>query len=167
MAVTPLSPRRGPAKAATKTSARRSSKAKWCRVFLAHLAETSNVSAAARKAKVATSTVYELRRIDAEFNRKWQVALCEGYDNLEFDLLARLRSGELRPAAGAKKGVRSYDNATSLRLLTAHRESVARERAIRDDEDADAILASINAKIDRMRERSLAAREQHGEEGSA
>ena len=167
MAVTPLSPRRGPAKAASKASARRSSKAKWCRVFLGHLAETSNVTAAARKAKVATSTVYELRRIDAEFNRKWQVALCEGYDNLELDLLARLRSGELRPAAGAKKGVRAFDNATSLRLLTAHRESVARERAIRDDEDADAILASINAKIDRMRERSLAAREHHSDGGAA
>jgi len=167
MAVTPLSPRRAPAKAASKTSARRSSKAKWCRVFLGHLAETSNVTAAARKAKVATSTVYELRRLDAEFYRKWQIALCEGYDNLEFDLLARLRSGELRPAAGAKKGVRAFDNATSLRLLTAHRESVARERAIRDDEDADAILASINAKIDRMRERSLAAREHHDDGGAA
>ena len=76
MAVTPLSPRRAPAKAASKTSARCSSKAKWCRVFLGHLAETSNVTAAARKAKVATSTVYELRRLDAEFYRKWQIALC-------------------------------------------------------------------------------------------
>jgi hypothetical protein len=72
-------------------------------------------------------------------------------------LLHRLRAGELKPAAGAKKAVRQFDNATSLRLLTAHREAVARQRAMRDNEDADAILASINVKLERMRERSLAA----------
>ena len=124
------------------------------RSFLATLAETSNVTAAAKKAGVATSTVYELRRVDAAFNRAWQVALCEGYDNLELDLLARLRTGEVKPAAGAKRGVRAFDNATALRLLTAHRESVARERAVRDNDDADAILASLEAKLDRMRERA-------------
>jgi len=162
-AISPL-PIGVPAKAA---AAQRPSKAKWTRLFLAHLAETSNVSASAKKAGVGTSTVYELRRADAEFNRKWQVALCEGYDNLELDLLARLRVGEIRPAPGAKKGVRSFDNATALRLLTVHRESVARERAIRDDEDADAILATINTKLDRMRERALAAAQEAAREQNA
>jgi len=44
-------------------------------------------------------------------------------------------------------------------LLSAHRETVARERACQDEQDADAILASIDAKIDRMRARWLAAKE--------
>jgi hypothetical protein len=138
-------------------------KARWTRIFLAELAATSNVSAAARKAKVATSTVYELRRGDAGFNRAWQAALLEGYDNLELELLARLRGGEIKPAAGAKKGVRAFDNATALRLLTAHRDSVARERAVRDNDDAEAILAGLNAKLDRMRERALRGNADDGE----
>ena len=73
------------------------------------------------------------------------------------ELLRRLRTGELKPVVGTKR-TRAFDNATALRLLTVHRETVARERAVRDNEDADAILASINAKLDRMRERALAAR---------
>lgn len=131
--------------------------ADWAHVFLAELAATSNVSAAARKAAVSTFLVYQTRRTNAEFNRLWQEALCEGYDHLELALLHRLRCGEIRPAAGARRGVRQFDNATALRLLTAHRESVARQRAMRDNQDADAILASINAKLERMRERALAA----------
>lgn len=134
--------------------------ADWSRVFLSELAATSNVSAAARKAEVSTFIVYEMRRTRAEFSRQWQEALCEGYDHLEMALLHRLRAGEIKPAAGAKRGVRQFDNATSLRLLTAHREAVARQRAMRDNEDADAILASINLKLERMRERSLAAQKQ-------
>ncbi len=131
--------------------------ADWSRAFLGELAATSNVSAAARLAGVSTFIVYETRRTNPEFNRKWQEALCEGYDHLEMALLCRLRVGEIKPAAGARRGVRLFDNATALRLLTAHREAVARQRAMRDNEDAGTILASLNAKLERMRERSLAA----------
>lgn len=128
----------------------------WSRIFLAELANTSNVSAAARKAGVCVSRVYDARRSNPDFYRKWQVALCEGYDNLEMDLLHRLRSGEIKPPTGAKRGARNFDNATAFRLLSVHRESAARERALRDNEDADAVLASIDAKLDRMRARASA-----------
>lgn len=138
---------------------------RWSKLFLAELAATSNVSAAARAAKITTFTAYEARRENAEFNRAWQRALCEGYDNLELDLLRRLREGELKPAAAAKKAVRTYDNATALRLLGAHRDSVARERALREDLDAEAIVASLNAKLERMRERALAARGESDPDG--
>lgn len=130
--------------------------AAWSRLFLAELANTSNVSAAARAARITTAKAYEARRTNPDFNRKWLIALCEGYDNLEMDLLHRLRTGEVKPAPGAKRGVRSFDNATALRLLAAHRESAARQRAIRSKEDADAIIVSINAKLERMRQRYLA-----------
>ena len=136
---------------------------RWRQVFLEKLAETSNVTAAAKWAHVATSQVYASRRGEPEFARKWQAALCEGYDNLEMDLLHRLRTGEVRPASGAKRGVRTFDNATALRLLTAHRDSVARERAMRDNEDAAEILASIDATLDKMRERSLMAERMNDE----
>ncbi len=160
--------------AESKTSGRRAvpaappktSFAKWSKVFLSELAATSNVCAAARMAEINTSTAYEARRTNPEFNRKWQSALCEGYDHLEMELLLRLRTGEVKPAPGAKKGVRSYDNATTFRQLAAHRESAARQRAIRDNEDTEAILASIDAKLERMRQRSLAGARQEtdGEE---
>lgn len=93
----------------------------WVKPFLAALAETSNVSRAAKLAGVNASTVYDARRRNRAFAEKWQAALCEGYDNLEMDLLCRLREGELKPSPGAKRSTRSYDNAVALRLLMAHR----------------------------------------------
>lgn len=127
----------------------------WRKPFLAALAESSNVSAAARKAKVPTGTVYNLRREDADFRSAWFDALCEGYDNLEMSLLHRLRIGELESTK--TKSRRKYDNATAFRLLAAHRDAVSHQKALRADEDEDAILASINTKLDAMRAREKAA----------
>jgi hypothetical protein len=124
----------------------------WRKPFLAALADTSNIAAAARHAGITVSTVYKARRTEPFFARQWQAALCEGYDNLEMELLSRLRSGE-SIEEGAKAPSRKFDNAAAFRLLTAHRESVARQRALRDEEDEDTILASINAKLDAMRQR--------------
>lgn len=135
----------------------KSSFSRWSKPFLAELAATSNVTAAARAADIHTSTAYDARRSNPEFNRQWQRALCEGYDNLEMELLQRLRSGEVKPAAGAKRGARQFDNATAFRLLAAHRDSAARQRAVRDNDDTQAIITSINAKLDRMRQRRLSA----------
>ena len=130
---------------------------KWSDAFLAYLAATSNVTAAAKKAKISTSTAYEAKRQNPEFNRAWRHALCEGYELLELELLRRLREGEVKPPAGSHRGSRAYDNGTAFRLLSAHREEAAKQRAVRDDEDAEAILAAIDTKLDRMRERQLAA----------
>jgi hypothetical protein len=132
----------------------------WSKLFLAELAATSNVTASAKKAGIGTGTAYEARRTKPEFNRAWQQALCEGYDHLEMELLARLRGGEVKPAPGAKRGVRAFDNATAFRLLAAHRDSAARQRAVRNHEDAEAIILSINAKLEQMRQRRLAAAQQ-------
>lgn len=143
----PARPRRAP----SRTVAPRN----WRRRFLAELAATSNVTASAKVAKVSTSTAYEARRDDPEFYRQWQEALCEGYDHLEMTLLQRLREGEIKPAGGAKRGTRVFDNATAFRLLTAHRESAARQRAITENRNTDAILDAIDAKIEKMRTRSF------------
>ena len=67
----------------------------WQGPFLAALGETSNVAAAARAAGVALSVVYRLRRTSPDFKSRWLAALCEGYDNLEMDLLCWLRSGKV------------------------------------------------------------------------
>lgn len=132
----------------------------WTSVFLAALADTSNVSAAARKADIDVSTAYHRRRHDHDFNRQWQVALCEGYDNLEMELLYRLRTGELKPASGTKRASRTFDNATAFRLLAAHRESAARERAQRDRTSAEEIRAAIDRKVEELRRRVMDAKAQ-------
>lgn len=132
----------------------------WVAEFLAALADTSNVAAAARKAGIDASTAYQRRRHDHEFNRRWQVALCEGYDNLEMELLYRLRTGELKPASGTKRASRSFDNATALRLLAAHRESTTRERAQRGHVSAEEIRAAIDRKVDELRRRVMEAKAQ-------
>ena len=129
----------------------------WRAAFLAELAATSNVAASARHAGISPALAYQARRAEPGFYREWQEALCEGYDMLEMALLRRLREGEVKPAAGAKKGVRTFDNANALRLLAAHRESTARQRAVMENRDSDAILDAIDAKIEKMRERSLPA----------
>jgi transposase-like protein len=118
--------------------------------FLEELAITSNVAAAAEVADLPTGKVYALRRDNPDFARRWFAALAEGYDNLEMELLAHLRSGE----SGAPDAKRKFDVATALRCLTAHRESVAREKGRRTLADEVATIAAINAKIDELRTRA-------------
>ncbi len=132
---------------------------RWREVFLEKLAETSNVTAAAEWAHVTTSQVYASRRGEPEFARNWQRSLCEGYDNLEMEILNRLRNGESKDGAGTK-----FEYAVALRLLSAHKDSVSREKAMRDNESADDVLASIDAKLDQMRERAKAAAELYADE---
>ena len=123
--------------------------------FLAELAATSTVAAAAAAADLSVSNVYRLRRTDPAFTRRWYAALAEGYDNLEMELLLHLRSGDAdgtEPAIGGAK--RKFDVATALRCLTAHRESVAREKGRRTLADEVTTIAAINQKIDAMRARA-------------
>ena len=138
----------------TKATPRRAKK-EWQDKFLAELAVSSNVSQSAKKAGVDASTVYKTRRTDAVFNRRWQEALAEGYDNLEMELVRRLRIGELT-GGGPAKARRKFDNGIAFRLLAAHREAAGRQRAHRANEDEDAILASLDAKLERMHRRQLA-----------
>ena len=121
--------------------------------FLEELAHTSNVAAAAAVSGLSTGQVYTLRRADAGFARRWYAALAEGYDNLEMDLLSRLRDGRLEDTdAGGKP--RKFDFATALRCLTAHRDTVSREKGRRTLAEEAATIESINAKIDALRARA-------------
>lgn len=122
----------------------------WRTVFLAALAETSNVTAAATAAGVHLSRPYKVRRTEPEFARAWYAALLEGYENLEMEVLHRLRFGE------ARDGEIKFDNAGALRLLGLHRETVTRERAMRENEDLGVVRAAINAKLEQLRRQVMA-----------
>lgn len=120
----------------------------WQKPFLEKLAETSNIKRSSAHANVPLSTVYKLRARGGDFAAKWDAALYEGYTNLEMEVLGYLRDVE----PGYK-----MDVANALRLLAAHKETVAREKARRSRRDKKDVLASLNAKIDKMRERKAAA----------
>lgn len=130
----------------------------WRGLFLDTLAETSNVSEAARRAGASTSRAYKTKQLDPEFRRQWNEALHEGYEHLEMETLHRLRFG-------TTKEDNRFDIPNALRLLAMHAETVARERARRGHRDKAAVLASLNAKIDKMRERKAAAEKLLAEHG--
>ncbi len=121
----------------------------WRRIFFERLAETSNIARACEHAGVSPGTVYDLRRRDLGFAERWMAALAEGYDNLEMELLDRLRNGE--------SGAVRYNYAVAVRALQAHRESVGKEKGRRVSVDAAQVRASIMRKLDEARDRVLAA----------
>ncbi|TIX49390.1 hypothetical protein [Alteraurantiacibacter aquimixticola] len=131
----------------------------WRKRFLDALAETSNVSAAARVAEVTPSRAYKVRRTEPAFRTQWNEALLEGYEHLEMETLHRLRMG-----VDSGKEDRKFDIANALRLLSLHSQTVAHERAQRSQQDEDEVLAALNAKIDAMRAREGALKEA-GEKG--
>ena len=122
-----------------------SPKRNWRRVFIDTLAATSNVTTSATEAGIDTSRAYRLRRSDAEFASDWRKALLEGYDHLEMETLQRLRSG-------TGKDDPKFDIANALRLLGMHRDTISQERQPQE-KDESAILASIDAKIEKMQAR--------------
>ena len=133
-------------------------KRNWEKLFINHLCEFSNVKAAADAAGVSQSHVYKQRREKPEFAAAWYAALAEGYDNLEMELLGRLREGRLEDT-DEDGNKRKYDIGTAFRCLSAHRESVGREKGRQRLEDELATMKSINAKIDAIRAREEKARE--------
>lgn len=135
-------------------------KQNWKIEFLEVLAETSNVSEACRQTSAEKSYAYKVRRENAEFRRDWGAALLEGYEHLEMETLQRLRFGT---GPDDKK----FDIPNALRLLAAHKESAAREKARRGKRDKATVLASLNAKLDKMRERRAAAEKLLAENGAA
>lgn len=119
----------------------------WRTYFLQALAETSNVKASAATAKISPSRAYKARREDADFAVAWRAAVLEGYEHLEMEVLGYLRAAD--PA-------RKFDVASAIRALTLHRETVALERSRTDGRSEQAVLDSIDAMIDQMRERRAA-----------
>ena len=127
----------------------------WRGLFLDYLAETSNVSEAARRAGINPSRAYKIRREESDFARSWHNALVEGYEHLELELLSRLRAGE------AKDGPK-HDNGAALRLLALHRDTMAQEHAHRRNLDEASARAMIEQKLDDLRQRVLARRDAEG-----
>ncbi|MFT4027412.1 MAG: hypothetical protein QM676_11510 [Novosphingobium sp.] len=122
----------------------------WRTIFFESLAATSNVTQSCARAGVSTSTIYDLKRRDHGFSMRWMEALAEGYDNLEMELLNRLRNGDT--------GEARYNYAVSMRALQAHRDAVNAERGRRASVDSAEVRASIHRKLAELRDRVRARR---------
>ena len=127
-----------------RNSEERPAHRQWKRVFLDALAETSNVAGSARQAGIAPRVAYRTRRCCEDFAADWRAALFEGYTNLEMEVL-----GYLRDPAPAHK----MDVTAALRLLAAHKETIAQERATRANVSAAEVRASIERKVEELRKK--------------
>jgi hypothetical protein len=128
----------------------------WRGVFLDTLAETSNVTRAAREAGVSPGRAYAVRRKEPQFAHLWHEALLEGYQHLEMETLNRLRDGT------ASDGPK-FDIANALRLLALHRETAERAQAERRNVSAAEVRASIDRKVEEIR---LQVQAEHRRDGT-
>src|SRR3990167_5396720 len=74
--------------------------------FLVRLAESCNMSRAARQAGVAHSTIYRLRARDPDFAAAWQQAIEAGDERVGVAL------GEAAPARGTRRGAGGWRQAS-------------------------------------------------------
>jgi hypothetical protein len=132
--------------------------------FLETLAESCNVSAAARAAGMDRSSAYDLKDRDPEFQRGWGKALERAHSALEWDLLKDAKEGSVRtemtidPKTGEPtkiKLTRTPAHTVAIRLYLSHKAEVTAfrvaEAAIEDSRGAAesewAWLEKIDARL--------------------
>lgn len=96
----------------------------WQRKFIQRLAETGNVSAACKKAKITRQNAYLARDNDEFFAAAWKEALEVSVENLELEARRRAEKGviETQYYLGKKIGIiRRYSDTLLIFLLKAHR----------------------------------------------
>lgn len=129
--------------------------------FVKALAETANVSAAARAARASRSRAYQLKAADPDFAAEWADALETATDALDAEARRRALDGVEVPHfhQGRVAGtLRRYSDTLLMFLLRAHRPERYRDRPSNgtdadaeyesDLADARATLAARLARLD-------------------
>ena len=123
---------------ATRAQKRQPRKDGWTKTqeaqFLAVLAETCNASEAAREVGKCRAGAYRRKQDDPGFARAWDEALAVGYAEIEAMLMREVLFGseveevtmDGEGAVKARKVKRARDLTIALRLLTLHKDKVAR-----------------------------------------
>ena len=133
------------------------------RRFVAELAASGIVTHAAIKIGASMEALYKLRhRKGAEdFAAAWDRAVDAGIARLEDCALERAIVGEERPVVSMGRVVASYTKHDTQLILfflrNRRRKRYGPEALVEDDYDPDAIIESINAKLDLMRARDIEA----------
>lgn len=134
-------------------------------LFLDHLAESCNVSAAARKAGMDRSSAYDLKDRDPAFARGWGAALERAHGEIELWLMETALKGSVRTEmsvdpktqeATSIKLVHSYPVTVAMRLYLSHRAEVAAFRVTDDADEEEDVGARVRAHMDLVRGRLIA-----------
>jgi hypothetical protein len=153
----PLTPVEDTAPPATKAPPKKEKFDQAARkTFIAHLAQSANVTASAKLVDVTTSTVYRERLKNPDFRDQWHQALCEGYIRLETELLgeALTKPSANTSATTLKSREQKYRLGTTL--LKAHAASVRAEPSVAATSSyekagaRDRILAKLTVMHDRL-----------------
>lgn len=95
--------------------------------FLQRLAETANITEAARAVKMTRASAYAFRRKSEAFARAWDQAMQQALDELETVLLERAIHGVDKPVYYGGKAcgtVRHYSEGLAMFILKARRPDV-------------------------------------------
>lgn len=150
---------------------RKRSKASWTktkeREFLAVLAETCNVTQAAKAAGVSLGGAYRRRKSHAAFRAGWGEALSTAYRRLELVLLDRAFNGSDKVVTrkdGSEERVREYPNSIALALLRMHRDTVVEAETEFAPQELDELRQKLIGKLDRLKAREDARDGEDGDE---
>jgi len=127
-----------PEKRAPRGTAKAKDPATWRPAFLAELANTCNVSEAARVAGIDRHAVYNHRDADPAFAAAWADAIEQGVEALELEARRRAMKGTTRPVfyMGVECGqVQEYSDTLMIFLLKAHRPKIYRDGATGQPDD--------------------------------
>lgn len=138
--------------------------------FVEVLADSCNVSLAARSVRRSVGDVYRQRHRDASFRAAWDQALSIGYSRLETMMLERALHGVekiITLKSGESRIMREYNDRVALALLRHHRDSVAEYENGIEDEQYDEACERIMDRLARLRERDADPAERPVETKSA
>ena len=139
---------------------RKASRRNWTKAkeseFLSVLAETCNVTEAARQAGVCLSYAYKRRASNAGFRAGWMQAIGDAYQRLELVLLDRAFNGTekvVKRRDGSEDRMLEYSNQLGLSLLKMHRNTAAEAASEMPSEDVDEMREQLVKKLLRLKKR--------------
>jgi len=139
---------------------RKASRRNWTKTkeskFLSVLAETCNVTEAARQAGVCLSYAYKRRASNAGFRAGWMQAIGDAYQRLELVLLDRAFNGTekvVKRRDGSEERMLEYSNQLGLSLLKMHRNTAAEAASEMPSEDVGEMREQLVKKLLRLKKR--------------
>ena len=139
---------------------RKASRRNWTKTkeseFLSVLAETCNVTEAARQAGICLSYAYKRRASNAGFRAEWMQAIGDAYQRLELVLLDRAFNGTekvVRRRDGSEERMLEYSNQLGLSLLRMHRDTAAGTASEMTPEDVGEMREHLVKKLLRLKKR--------------
>ena len=143
-----------------KPQMRKASKRNWTkakeREFLSVLAETCNITEAARRAGVNASYAGRRRKSNAAFRAGFREAIGTAYQRLELVLLERFFNGTekiIKRRDGSEERMVEYSNQLGLSLLRMHRDTAAEANQEMPQADLNESRDRLLKKLMRLKDR--------------